>query len=393
RAIKAQSPRRQGGNTMKLITALGTGAPGQSRYDEVTYRWNKQTYTTEFVQEAIVHWLNPKTTCVLLTEGARNSTWNDLRERLERHTVLEEVHIPDGKSEEELWEIFKKISDAVDEGEEIVFDITHGFRSLPMVALLTIAYLKQVKNVSLRHMLYGFRETPNSKDVLVFELTPFADLLDWIAAAKMFIETGSAASLGQLAKEAQQAAYGGKRVSNAKHPKLLHKFGKVLERVSNSLLSVRVPRLSESIKALITIQNHVHCEVAAWAPPLSLMLDKIRATYVPFSENSLRAQAKLIRWYADHNHVVQAMTLAREWIVSYYLAQENKDWKNQNARRRMENELKESSDFLWSDIIDVRNDLAHCGFTRGRKKPHEVDEVYEKSEKIVQEIERLAKKL
>lgn len=119
---------------MKLITALGIRP-----YDKVKYRWNGHECGTSFVQQAFVEWFNPETTCVLLTSQARNEHWSTLRELLHEKTHVVEVDIPEGKSEEELWEIFKKISDAVDEGEEVIFDITHGFRSLPMVALLTIA--------------------------------------------------------------------------------------------------------------------------------------------------------------------------------------------------------------------------------------------------------------
>jgi CRISPR-associated Csx2 family protein len=84
-----------------------------------------------------------------------------LSQRLQGHTQIVEVDIPDGKSEEELWEIFEAISKAVQEGDEIVFDITHGFRSLPMIAMLTIAYLKQVKGVKVQHVVYGVYERDN----------------------------------------------------------------------------------------------------------------------------------------------------------------------------------------------------------------------------------------
>jgi len=55
------------------------------------------------------------------------------------------VDIPDGKDEDELWKIFSIIVDEVQPGDEILFDITHGFRSLPFIAFLTVAYLKEVK--------------------------------------------------------------------------------------------------------------------------------------------------------------------------------------------------------------------------------------------------------
>jgi CRISPR-associated protein DxTHG motif len=118
---------------MKLITFLGI-----TSYDEIEYRWNDLSYKTKFVQEAFVHWLKPEVTCVLLTEKARETHWNNLCQRLQEHTQTVAIDIPDGKRESELWQIFTAISDAVHEGDEIAFDITHGFRSLPVLALLTL---------------------------------------------------------------------------------------------------------------------------------------------------------------------------------------------------------------------------------------------------------------
>jgi CRISPR-associated DxTHG motif protein len=46
---------------------------------------------------------------------------------------VEWVDIPEGRSEQELWEIFDRVASAVDEGDTILLDITHAFRSIPMI--------------------------------------------------------------------------------------------------------------------------------------------------------------------------------------------------------------------------------------------------------------------
>jgi CRISPR-associated Csx2 family protein len=140
---------------MKLITFLGIGDYEERRR---TVGTTSPSQPHSF-RRRLVHWLKPEATCVLLTEKARERHWNDLSQRLQGHTQIVEVDIPDGKSEAELWEIFEAISEAVQEGDEIAFDITHGFRSLPVIALLTIAYLKQVKGVKVHTCrLRGLRE-------------------------------------------------------------------------------------------------------------------------------------------------------------------------------------------------------------------------------------------
>jgi len=371
---------------MKLITFLGI-----TDYEEVEYRWHDLSKPTKFVQEALVHWLKPETTCVLLTKEARKKHWNDLSQRLQGHTQIVEVDIPDGKSEEELWEIFAAISKDVQEGDEIVFDITHGFRSLPMIALLTIAYLKQVKGVKVQHVVYGVYEK-GKHEAPILDLTPFANLLDWLAAAKMFMATGDSSELGQLIQEIQNDAYRNREAYGENLPRALKNFGIALEEVSNDLLLARVPNLPKSVSNLIEEQKRASAEVSQWVPPLRLLLDKIAATYAPFQDDSLPNQAKLIRWYLDHNHIVQAMTLAREWVVSYHLHKEGRDWRSRKEREQMEKRLGESlqQDSLWSKIAEIRNDLAHCGFGREEGQVLSATSIRQNAEEVVKQIERLA---
>jgi CRISPR-associated DxTHG motif protein len=373
---------------MKLITVLGTG-----KYEPVTYRWNDHTYETSFVQEAFVHWLKPEVTCVLLTVGARARHWNDLSQRLQGHTQIVEVDIPDGKSEAELWRIFAAISDAVCEGDQIAFDITHGFRSLPVIALLTIAYLKQIKQVKVRYILYGAFDAKDEQGTPVFDLTPFADLLDWLAAAKMFITTGDSSELGQLIQEIQNDAYRNREAYGENLPRALKNFGAALAEVSHDLLLTRVPNLPKSVSNLIEKQKRASAEVSDWTPPLTLLLDKIAATYAPFRDDSLPTQAALIRWYLNHNHIAQATTLAREWVVSYHLHKEGKDWRSRKEREQMEKRLGDSlqQDSLWSKIAEIRNDLAHCGFGRAEGQVLSATSIRQNAEEVVKQIERLAR--
>jgi CRISPR-associated DxTHG motif protein len=372
---------------MKLITALGAG-----KYEPVTYRWNDHTYETSFVQEAFVHWLKPEVTCVLLTEKARETHWNNLCQRLQGHTQIVEVDIPNGKSEAELWEIFAAISEVVQEGDEIAFDITHSFRSLPMIALLTIAYLKQVKGVKVQYVLYGAYEARDNQGAPVFDLTPFADLLDWLAAAKMFTATGDSSELGRLIQDVQDAAHRNKRAHAENPPLALKNYGAALEEVSDDLLLARVPNLPDSIRRLAQRQSKANTEVGQWTQPLTLLLDKIAAAYAPFQDDSLPTQAKLIRWYLNHNHIVQAMTLAREWVVSYYAQQKSlsrddaEDELNQRANNQESDELVQ----LWSSIRNIRNDLAHCGFGREEGQVLSATSIRQNAEEVVKQIERLA---
>src|SRR5690606_7835290 len=68
---------------------------------------------------------------------------------------VENIGIPEGHNEEELWEIFKTILDQLEEGDEIILDITHSFRYLPMLTFIIINYARIVKKCSLKAVYYG----------------------------------------------------------------------------------------------------------------------------------------------------------------------------------------------------------------------------------------------
>jgi CRISPR-associated DxTHG motif protein len=68
---------------------------------------------------------------------------------------VEWVDIPEGRSEQELWEIFDRVASAVDEGDTILLDITHAFRSIPMIVFAVAAYLRRTKGGRLPTLSMG----------------------------------------------------------------------------------------------------------------------------------------------------------------------------------------------------------------------------------------------
>lgn len=363
---------------MKLITFIGIGD-----YESVIYQWGEHTKETRFFAEALVEWFEPEMVCVILTPMAKQGdNWRNLKPLLENMTTIQEIDIPSGKNEQELWEIFQKITEAVADKDELVFDITHSFRSLPMLSLLAIAYLKQVKSVQIQHLLYGAYEAREGNVAPVFDLTPFAELLDWLTAVKMFIATGNANEMAGLLENIKRRA--------RKEAPNLDKLATAMRVVSNSLLLSRVPILSKSVGTLQKRLDAVRTtgEVEQWAIPMTSLLNQMTETYHPFARDDLHTQAKLIDWYYEHGHIVQAATLAREWVISYNLQRQGKDWRDMRERKAMECMLNTEAikDPLWSKVSYLRNDLAHCGFGRAEGQVLSVDSIRDQMRDIIDAI-------
>ena len=106
--------------------------------------------------------------------------------------------IPNGNSTEELWEIFRACEEVVDPEDEIILDITHAFRSIPLLVFIAASYLRQVKQVELKHIIYGAFDPDNPDSSDIFDLTPFVTLLDWTNAVNVFQRSGDASDITEM---------------------------------------------------------------------------------------------------------------------------------------------------------------------------------------------------
>ncbi len=189
-----------------FLTVLGTGA-----YSEANYKYGENIYKTRFIQEALISefcktWSKDDKICVFLTKGAKEKNWNNDLEKLLKTLNLEvqiiPVDIKDGQNEEEIWEIFDELYKSVNENDSIIFDITHSFRSIPMLVIVFLNYAKVLKNVNLSGIYYGaFEAAKNNNGISpIFDLTPFSILQDWTNATNIFLQTGDSSYINELAQ-------------------------------------------------------------------------------------------------------------------------------------------------------------------------------------------------
>ena len=90
-----------------------------------------------------------------------------------------------------MWDTFNKILDEINDDDQIIFDITHGFRSTPMQILVVLNYAKVIKkNVKIKGIYYGaFENRDNVTNIApIFDLSNYDEILDWTAAADSFIK-------------------------------------------------------------------------------------------------------------------------------------------------------------------------------------------------------------
>lgn len=297
---------------MKAISFLGT-AP----YKNTTYVYGEQAFETRFFGEALPHFFpDLDRVLVFVTPTVQqHENLSELQRRL--GDLLQPIPIPEGHSENELWAIFDALTGAVTEGETVIFDITNSFRSIPLLVFLAAAYLRTARQIRVHKIIYGAFEAKNAENrTPVFDLTPFVALLDWLTATNQFIYTGDARYLAHLL--AQEGI--------TRNSSVLKKVGEQLQGLSLAMMLCRPLEVMEQAGKLKGALERAEKELAQWAQPFGLLADRIQAEYADRTlpqatvpENvavSLWQQLDLIHWYLNNNQIIQAMSLAREWVVS-----------------------------------------------------------------------------
>lgn len=389
----------------KIITFLGL-------YPRKTeYAHQHEVYEGQVFAEALHQFLDYDQMLVFVTEKAHQNAFPVLSALGDERIVP--ILIPNGENTEEMWQIFEALTEAVDEGDTVIFDITHGLRSLPFLVFLAAAFLKSAKEVTIEEVYYGAYELQkdaegNPRPAPVIELSEFVGLLDWLNASDQFIKSGNAASLAELLRHARPHYTITKKdkVAKKQGTQLSH-AARALEDTSRALRLILPDQAMQASEALQGILGATAIAVKRWARPFTVLARRVTNAYAPLAldnprapENlyaSLNRERQLVEWYVERSQLVQAVAVAREWIVTWGLVSAgfpdpyDKDIRlgiedsfgyanRQRQKRRGEFdpqsyatgvELKKIDSIvealdLYQQLADLRNTLLHAGKRRSQ---------------------------
>ncbi|MDR2214121.1 MAG: TIGR02221 family CRISPR-associated protein, partial [Pseudomonadales bacterium] len=137
--------------------------------------------------------------------------------------------IPYARDTEEQITVLRHLAQVAQKGEAITLDVTHGFRHLPMLALVAARYLTHVMNVQIGGIYYGALEmTDANGETPVLDLNGLLKMLDWVEALATYDKDGDYGIFGKLlehdglapdkARQLEKAAYF-ERISNPERAK------------------------------------------------------------------------------------------------------------------------------------------------------------------------------
>ena len=314
---------------MKLISFLG-----DTVYRTTTYRWQDREISTAYAAAACCEFFHPDELIVFCTEEAYSANWEGLCSAVREINGPEPVYrnIAIGKNEAELWQIFGDLTETIPSGSEIAIDLTNGQRSLAAVVILASVFMKTGLNVNISHLYYGAfnvdKEMPGISPM--FDLSPMLELVNWGIAAERFNRDGDSSD---LAEQFYQYAHNYTRDHTGEE----REAGRILKSLANDLTDISrsylLLRPKQTRKAEQQLRDHMEKAGDALAnmpeqEPLKLLLSRIESTYLPKIENTeneavqmLLQERSMINWYRHHGHYMQAVSLSREWLLTWLMVQ------------------------------------------------------------------------
>ena len=412
---------------LKFISLLGT-----NRYIPCNYYFGEhKANDCCYIQEALVQILAkndivPDKITIFTTEDAYNKNWianaySDTRPGLNEeladiskkfHIPVENVMIPEGHNEEELWEIFNSILNELEEEDEIILDITHSFRYLPMLTFIVINYARIVKNCSLKAIYYGafdilgpaykVKKLPiEERNAPIFDLTSFINLFDWTIAIDRYLATGDASLVKDLTiletKKINEKI--GRKVSESnldksilfRDPNALRDLSKSMNNFSNAVATCRGPNLTVAISSLkesihTVVENAAHERIK----PLSPIMEMVKKRFDNFSTTDDYTNViETAKWCHENRMYQQGFTILLEGLINYVCEKWGLDKFDKNNRNKVtsyardverknvevDHEIlglnKQNAEDLFMLIYNIgtiRNDINHAGWRENPAK-------------------------
>ena len=351
----------------KMLTFLGT-----SLYEETFYTYGrKKPCKTPFVQTSLIRFFGPFDQAVIfLTESAKSANWRKLSKAAKEQCPeceLVPVDIKDGKNQDEMWETFETLLSCIDQDDEVVFDITHSFRSIPVLSLACVQYLRSLKNVELSGIYYGAWEAKTEREdgeteAPIFDLTPFVELMDWSRSVSDFVNYGETGPLTDLTKKES-----GRLTKKLKGN--LKTFADSLRKLQNEISTCRGLSIYEGRRLGQIEPNMKKLEknAAELPPPFLPLMQKLKNRIeVLKGWPGLKLDQEILRgfgaveWCLEHGLTQQAYTLLQENLITFFCKTAGLDWRCKDPDRMVAGlsaAVFRKDPVEWKGLADTRRDL------------------------------------
>jgi len=134
---------------------------------------------------------------------------SDAAQKMQEKGLVKEVVlrlIPNGRDVSEQMEILTVLAYVCSDAKSVSMDLSHGFRHLPMLGLLSAQFLNLVHGVQIDGLYYGALEMNQAGVTPVLRLDGLLRLGQWLQALAGFRKSGDYGIFSPILKEVDEAA-------------------------------------------------------------------------------------------------------------------------------------------------------------------------------------------
>lgn len=306
-----------------FLSFLGMGSfnpvTKKSEYSKTDYELNgKKSNQTEFVQAAEISIIGADyfdKIIIVCTQKSFDAHYANLESQVNNLGAKEifSLIINEDMSAEGQWEWFERILDHIDRNDELTIDLTHGYRSVPIIFSTAVNFLQKARNITLNAVYYGAYEKDKGLAPIV-NMKDFYIINEWAEAVSRLVEDADAGKLAELSEKTSEFQFG--ELNDAE-------LVKSFQELTNTVRNVDINNVADKAnKAIRLIRDKEQKTSGTGKILLKLVIDKFLslATEEPLSgkydKPYFRVQLEIIRLLLEHKLFMQAYTVMREFIAS-----------------------------------------------------------------------------
>lgn len=255
-----------------------------------------------------------------------------------------------GLNEKEITDnigIVLGLNDLINTGDELIVDVTHSFRSLPIFIMNLLLYLTNVssKRPKISHIYYGMLEMSHTLNYApIVDLKKILELNKWIVGASAFKNYGNAYMISELLQGVNT------------------NLGNELKQFSDLLNLNHLDQIEKEVEKLKTMKNIEYNDPLpelTVKPVINDFLKKFGTT----KGNHALFQYNLAKWQFDNMNYALALISLSEAILTYACMVAGRDWNDYDNREEIKGTifdvLPKELAISFVNIKKYRNSVAH----------------------------------
>ncbi|MDD2725647.1 MAG: TIGR02221 family CRISPR-associated protein [Methylovulum sp.] len=356
-----------------LISFLGKSSKQENgQYRQADYCFaDDSRETARFFSFALNKHIKPEKLVILGTSGSMwdvlceqlstdgHEQWVNLSEAVETnsvsqaqlddfsHPVGQELQvdcqlkrIPYGDNLAEQIEILQIMASAIQAGDTISLDLTHGLRHLPMLGLLSAMYLQTARAAIINGIYYGALDRTKEGLTPVMQLNGLLNIAEWLHALDGFNKTGNLAPFSELLQQDGMAP----------------ETAKCLEDAAFFENTLNIPNARAPLKKFTAATANGLTGIGA------LFEDSLRERIAWHKEDKLyQRQQSNAYFYLQQGDYLRAAALGYEALITLAMQQDKTvpklDPQDFRDREKVAAMIDKNADY--KQLRNIRNSLAH----------------------------------